>query len=76
MKIPIIIITENHSALPVNTRALYTEGDAQINAGPAGVRLTTVTAASIARDGQDLLQGTLSFKRPLLWLPTRVQAPC
>lgn len=47
--------------LPVNSRALYTEGDAQIDAGPAGVWLATVAAAGISRDGQDLLQSALSF---------------
>ncbi len=55
-------LSKNHSIIPVNTRALYAEGDAQIDAGPAGVWLATVTAAGIAWDGQDLLQGTLPFQ--------------
>lgn len=45
----------------MDARTLYTKGDAQIDAGPAGIRLATVRAASIAGDGQDLLVGTLSF---------------
>lgn len=72
--VTLLFAIENPSALPMNARALDTEGDAQVDAGPAGVWLATVTAAGIAWDGQDLLQGTLSFKRPLLRLPTRVQA--
>lgn len=60
----------------MDARALYTEGDAQVDAGPAGVWLTTVTAAGIAWDGQDLLQGALAFQRPLLWLSTGVEAAC
>lgn len=52
--------------LPVDTGALYTEGDTQIDAGPTGVWLATVAAAGVAWDGQDLLQGTLSFDWPLL----------
>lgn len=62
--------------LPVDSRALYTQGDSQIDASPAGVWLATVAAAGIAWDGQDLLQGTLSLQRSLLRLPARVQAPC
>ena len=54
--------SERFLVVPVNARALYTEGDAQVDAGPAGVRLTTVTAAAIAWDGQDLLQGALAFE--------------
>ncbi len=53
---------KNHITLPVDTRALYTEGDAQIDAGPAGVWLATVAAAGVSWDDQDLLQGTLSFQ--------------
>ena len=48
--------------VPVDTGALYAERDAQIDAGPAGVRLATVAAAGVSRDGQDLLQGALSFQ--------------
>lgn len=48
--------------LPVNARTLYAEGDAQVDAGPAGVWLPTVTAAGVAWDGQDLLQGALAFQ--------------
>lgn len=62
--------------VPVDARALYTEGDAQIDAGPAGIWLTAVAAAGVARDSQDLLQGALSFQWPLLRLPSRVQTPC
>lgn len=58
----------------MDARTLYAEGDAQVDAGPAGVWLTTVTAAGIALDGQDLLQGALAFQRSLLWLSTRVEA--
>lgn len=65
-----------YSIVPVDARALYTQGDAQVDAGPAGLRLPTVAAANIAWDGQDFLQGTLSFQWSLLWLPSRVQAPC
>lgn len=56
-----ICLENNHRTLPVNSRALYTECDAQVDAGPAGVRLATVAAAGIAWDGQDLLQGALSL---------------
>lgn len=55
-------LSKRFLVLPVNARALYTEGDAKVDAGPAGVWLTTVTAASIARDSQDLLQGALAFQ--------------
>lgn len=61
--------------LPVDARALYAQGDAQIDAGPAGLWLPTVTAAGIAWDGQNFLQGALSFQWFLLWLSTRVQTP-
>lgn len=54
-------LSDRFLVLPVDARALYTEGDAQVDAGPAGVWLTTVTAAGIAWDGQDLLQGALAF---------------
>lgn len=69
-------LNKSRSALPVNARTLYTEGDAKIDAGPAGVRLAAVTATGISRDGEDFLQGALSFQRSLLWLPTGVQTPC
>lgn len=65
-----------YSDVPVDTRALYAEGDAQVDAGPAGVRLPTVTAAGVARDGQDPLEGALPLKGLLLGLAARVQAPC
>lgn len=55
-------VKRHHIILPVNTRALYAESDAQIDTGPAGVWLATVTAAGVAWDGQDFLQGTLSFQ--------------
>lgn len=61
-------------ASPVNARALNTEGDAQVDAGPAGVRLPTVTAAGVSWEGQDLLQGALALQGLLLRLATRVQA--
>lgn len=61
---------------PVNSRALYAEGDAQVDAGPAGVRLATVAAAVVPWDGQDFLQGALPLQRPLLGLAARVQASC
>lgn len=41
----------------MNSRALNAEGDAQVDAGPAWIRLATVTAAAVPWDGQDLLQG-------------------
>lgn len=69
------LAARHQNILPVNARALNTKGDAKIDAGPTGIRLTTVTAAAVARDGQDLLQGTLSFQRFLLGLPTGVQTP-
>lgn len=56
-----LTLQQKHFPLPVDTGALYAEGDAQIDAGPARVRLTTVAAAGVARDDQDLLQGALSF---------------
>lgn len=69
------ISTPVYFFLPVNAGALYTQSDAQIDAGPARVWLTTVTAAGVAWDDQNLLQGTLSLQQPLLLLPTRVQTP-
>jgi len=64
-----------YRAVPVDARALYAEGDAQVDAGPAGVRLPAVTAAGVARDGQDPLEGTLPLQGLLLGLAARVQAP-
>lgn len=58
----------------MNARALYAEGDAQVDAGPAGVRLPTVTAAGVAWEGQDLLQGALALQGLLLRLAAGVQA--
>lgn len=58
----------------MNARALDAEGDAQVDAGPAGVRLPTVAAAGVAREGQDLLQGALALQGPLLRLAAGVQA--
>lgn len=37
--------------VPVNARALDTERDAEVDAGPAWIRLSTVTAELISRDG-------------------------
>lgn len=48
--------------LPVDAGALDAESDAQVDAGPTWVRLATVTAAGVARNGQDLLQGALAFQ--------------
>lgn len=62
--------------LPVNSRALYAEGDAQVDAGPAGIWLAAVAAAAVSWDGQDLLQGALPLQRPFLGLAARVQASC
>ena len=59
----------------MDARALYAEGDAQVDTGPAGVRLPTVTAAGVARDGEDPLQGALPLQGLLLGLAARVQAP-
>lgn len=41
------------------SRALDAEGDAQVDAGPARVRLATVAAAGIAPNDHDPLEGTL-----------------
>lgn len=62
--------------LPVNSGALYAEGDAQVDAGPAGIWLAAVTAAAVSWDSEDLLQGALPLQRPLLGLTARVQASC
>ena len=55
--------------------ALDAQRDAQVDAGPAGVRLAAVTAAGVAGDGQHLLQGALPLQGLLLGLAPRVQAP-
>lgn len=61
-------------ASPVDARALDAERDAQVDAGPARVRLSTVTAAEVPRDGQDFLESGFPFERALLRLPAGVQA--
>lgn len=60
----------------MNSGALYAEGDAQVDAGPAGIWLSAVAAAAVSWDGQDLLQGALPLQRPFLGLTARVQASC
>lgn len=56
--------TERSRTLPVYAGALDAERDAQIDAGPAGLRLPTVGTGLIAWYGQHPLEGALSLHGP------------
>lgn len=58
----------SHQVLPVNPRALDAEQDAQVDAGPAGVGLTAVTALLVSRQTEDTLQNAIAPPTALSWL--------
>lgn len=57
---------------PVDARTLNAQGDAQVDASPAGVCQATVTAQIVASNALDPLERTLPFQQPLLGVSARL----
>lgn len=58
----------------MDARALDAQQDAQVDAGPAGIWLTTVTALVVPRDALDPLQDGLPFHVALPRVGSRINA--
>lgn len=63
-------------SLPVDARALDAEQHAQVDAGPAGVRLAAVAALPVASHALHALQGALALGPTLPKVRGRVDAAC
>lgn len=61
-------------AVPVDTGALNAQQNAQVDTGPARIRLTTVTALVIPSDALHSLQDGLSFHTALPGVGSRINA--